>query len=150
MVSSQICWPLDQKGGNPVVLPVKILKALLPPSILAIWPAHSQSCRFNHPEYIRWMLHQNKTHENFFLSLSTAFIHQLSSLPPPLLSTNSFFRILSGIVLSFSVCFLACRAFYKSHIFPDCIRVPKLHFHSLGPECVSFFRRNWEHFHFFY
>ena len=41
------------RGLFPAGVPVKILKALLPSSILATWPAHSQSARINHPDYIR-------------------------------------------------------------------------------------------------
>ena len=44
------------KGLFPVGLPVKILKALLPSSILAT----RQSSRYNHPDYIRWTVQAMK------------------------------------------------------------------------------------------
>ena len=44
------------KGLFLVSLPVKILKAFLPSSILATMPCPSQSSRFNHPDYISSLL----------------------------------------------------------------------------------------------
>ena len=44
------------KGLFPVGLPAKILKALLSSSM----PCPSQSSRFNHPDYIRWMVQTMK------------------------------------------------------------------------------------------
>ena len=47
------------KGLFPVGLPVKILKELLPSSILATWPAHLNS-RFKDPDYVRWTVQTMK------------------------------------------------------------------------------------------
>ena len=44
------------KGLFPVGVYVKILKTLLPSSILATWPAPSQSSRVNNSDYIRRMV----------------------------------------------------------------------------------------------
>jgi hypothetical protein len=45
------------KGLFSLGLPVRILTALLPSSILATFPAHLKFFSFNHLDYIRWTIH---------------------------------------------------------------------------------------------
>ena len=60
LILSSHLWLGLPKSLCPVGLPVKILEALLPSSILATWPCPSQSSRFNHPDYIRWTVQTMK------------------------------------------------------------------------------------------